>query len=129
MHVMKPREQRPVFLDLTRIHLPVMSVLSIAHRVTGVLLLLVIPAAIYLLELSLSGEAGFQQAAGWLREPVPRLLLVLLVWVFAHHFFAGIRYLLIDCGIGVRLPAGRRGAWLVIAAGVGSLFLGAGLLL
>jgi succinate dehydrogenase / fumarate reductase cytochrome b subunit len=41
---------------------------------------------------------------------------VLLLWSIAHHFFAGIRFLLIDAEIGVEKSQARFGAWLVLLA-------------
>jgi len=36
-----------------------------------------------------------------------------VIWSLFHHLFAGIRFLLIDIGIGVGLVPARRAAWLV----------------
>lgn len=46
-------KKRPVHLDLLHIRLPVGGVVSILHRVTGVALVLSLPAAIFLLRESL----------------------------------------------------------------------------
>ena len=45
-----------------------------------------------------------------------RILLFVLLVMLAHHFFAGVRHLLLDLDIGVSRNAGKRGAWLVLAA-------------
>jgi succinate dehydrogenase / fumarate reductase cytochrome b subunit len=104
---------RPVFLDLLHIRLPATALASIAHRVAGLLLALLIPAMLYLFDLSLRGQAGFEQALQLLRlEPV-KLLLIVPIWALAHHLLAGLRYLLIDSGIGIELAAARRSARLV----------------
>ena len=58
-----PQQQRPVFLNLLRIRQPVTAVLSILHRITGVLMVLLLPGLIYLLDLSLRGPAQFDQVA------------------------------------------------------------------
>jgi len=122
---MNGKSKRPVFLDLKRIHLPVMAVLSLGHRVAGILMFLAIPFSVYLLDLSLSGPQGYATTVSLLQQGGVRVLLVLLLWVLAHHFFAGIRFLLIDIDFGVDLHRGRRTAWVVIAAGVLTLFTGA----
>ena len=41
---------------------------------------------------------------------------ILLLWSLAHHFFAGIRFLLIDAEIGVDKSQARVGSWLVLLA-------------
>ena len=115
---MANNNNRPVFLNLFRIHLPVTAVLSLAHRATGILLFLLIPGLIYLLGLSVEGPQGFQQVRSLVEQPVWRSVFILMAWFLAHHLFAGIRFLLIDIDIGVDVSASRRGAWLVLVAGV-----------
>ena len=106
----------PVFLNLLQIRLPVPGILSIAHRISGVVLFLALPFAIGLLELGLSGAAGFERARGVLSAPIAQVLLFLLLWALAHHLLAGIRYLFIDLDLGVQAPGYRRSAWLVLLA-------------
>lgn len=116
------KNKRPVFLNLTRIHLPVMAVLSLGHRVSGVLLVLAIPLLVYLLDRSLANAAGYAEVRELLRGEPARLALVLLAWVFAHHLFAGIRFLLIDLDLGADVRSGRASAWAVLAGGVIVMF-------
>lgn len=54
-----PPLQRPMFLNLLQIQMPVGAITSILHRVTGVLLAVGVPLGMYLLWRSLDGEAGF----------------------------------------------------------------------
>lgn len=110
--------KRPVFLNLFRIHLPVTAVLSLAHRASGILLFLLIPGLIYLLHLSVESPQGFHQVQALVDQPVWRSVVILLAWILAHHLFAGIRYLLLDIDIGISATASRRGAWVVLCAGI-----------
>jgi succinate dehydrogenase / fumarate reductase cytochrome b subunit len=103
----------PKFLDLLRIQMPVGAVLSIAHRISGVLLFLCLPLAAYLLDLSLQGPAGYARAAAWFDSLPLQVLLILLAWSVFHHLLAGIRHLLLDIHIGVDKQPARRSAWLV----------------
>lgn len=107
---------RPVFLNLLQIRLPVVAVMSIAHRVAGVALFLAIPLCIALVSLALSGEDGFARAISLLHSPAGKLMLFLLLWALSHHFLAGIRYLLLDAHLGVRAPCYRRSARAVLVA-------------
>jgi succinate dehydrogenase / fumarate reductase cytochrome b subunit len=107
---------RPVFLNLLQIRLPVAAVMSIAHRAAGVLLFLAIPLLIGLLSLALSGNDGFHRVGQLLHQPLNKLMLFLLLWALAHHFLAGIRYLLLDVHLGVRTPHFRQSAWAVLFA-------------
>ncbi len=125
---MPDKNTRPVFLDLTRIHFPITAVVSIGHRIAGVLLFLAVPFAAWLLRLSITDPAGYDAAAAFLRHGLVQGLLALLLWMLAHHFYAGIRYLLIDLDLGVDRVAARRSAWAVIAVALATLFLGVWLL-
>jgi len=104
---------RPVFLNLVQIRLPIAGLMSILHRLSGVLLFLFIPFILYLLQLVLSGEAGYQQAVDLLSSPLVMLICFGLFWSLSHHFLAGIRYLLLDIHVGVDAPVYRYTAWLV----------------
>ncbi len=111
-------KKRPVFLDLTRIDMPVMAVLSVAHRITGIVMFLSIPAVIYLLGLSLSSPQGYETVTSLFDSGLFRLMLLIALWCFAHHFFAGIRYFMLDLDIGVDVVNGRKSAWCVLGAGL-----------
>ncbi len=114
--------KRPVYLNLLKIRLPLTGVVSFAHRITGVILFLALPFAVYLLDLSIESQESFQSAQQILNQPVMLLLQVLLLWSITHHFFAGIRFLLIDAEIGVEKSQARLGAWLVLIAEILTLF-------
>lgn len=105
---------RPVFLDLARIRFPVGAIASMGHRVSGVLLVAVLPLAVLALQRSLEGEAP--DFAAWMRVPA-----ALLAWAAAHHLFAGIRHLLMEAGIASSLRPARRSAYaaLIAAAAIG----------
>lgn len=119
---------RPVYLDLLRIRLPLPGWVSILHRASGVLLFLALPLGVWVLSVSLSGKAGFQQAAAWMSHPLARLCLLVLVWAFAHHFFAGLRHLALDVHWGVDLKHARQSGFGVLgAAGLVTLLAAWGL--
>ncbi len=108
---------RPRFLNLLQIRLPVTAAASIAHRVSGLLLVLATPVLIYLLDLSLHHPQAFgnlvHPVAGW----PGRLLLLVPAWALAYHLLAGLRHLALDLGLGEARPEARASAWLVLAAG------------
>ncbi len=119
---------RPVNLDLFSIKWPVTALVSIAHRISGVLLFLAMPLLLYLFELSLSSEAGFRRAGAMLASPMPRLVGWLLAVALLYHLIAGCRHLLMDMGFGETWRAGKAGAQAVIAISVLGAIL-AGMLL
>ena len=114
MHRLK--DNRPVYLDLFRIRLPVMGIVSLLHRLSGVLMFLSIPFAAWLLDLSVSSPQGFERVLELLDNPLLKIVQLLLFWSLTHHLFAGIRFFLIDFDIGVEKPAARLGSWLVFGA-------------
>ncbi|HDH14947.1 MAG TPA: succinate dehydrogenase, cytochrome b556 subunit, partial [Gammaproteobacteria bacterium] len=90
--------QRPVFLNLLQIRLPRGGLLSFAHRVSGVLLVLAIPLFIYLLQLLNGGVEGFSQALSILYSTPGKIIVSLTVWILIQHSLSGIRHLMMDLG-------------------------------
>ena len=115
-------DKRPVYLNLLKIKLPLTGMVSFGHRITGVILFLSLPFAVYLLDLSIESQQSFAEAQQLLDQPLMLFVQILLIWSLAHHFFAGIRFLLIDAEIGVEKSHAHIGAWLVILAEVITLF-------
>lgn len=113
---MAPNGTRPVFLNLFRIRLPIGGIVSILHRVTGVLLVLSIPFLLSLLQRALTDAAAYDALAALLRSPGAKPLVLLAVAVLVQHFFSGLRHLLFDMNIGTGKGAARRLAWLTFAA-------------
>jgi succinate dehydrogenase / fumarate reductase cytochrome b subunit len=107
---------RPVHLNLFQIKLPVPGIMSILHRVSGVLLSVAVPVGLYLLDLSLRSPEGYAQARFLLDHWLAALLLLGLFWGLLHHLFAGLRHLLLDVDVGIEKPAYRRSAWAVLLA-------------
>ena len=115
-------DKRPVYLNLLKIRLPLTGIVSFAHRITGVILFLALPFAVYLLDLSIESEQSFAEVQSILNQPIMMLVQIILLWSIAHHFFAGIRFLLIDAEIGVEKSQAKLGAWLVLLAEALTLF-------
>ena len=94
-------KQRPKFLELSAIHLPLSGKLSIMHRISGGALFLMLPCLIYLLQLSLGTQQEFDTFRAITGYPLIKLILLALMYGFIHHFCMGIRILLIDIHVGV----------------------------
>ncbi|GAB4300582.1 MAG: succinate dehydrogenase, cytochrome b556 subunit [Thiohalomonadaceae bacterium] len=116
--------RRPIFFHLLQLHLPLTALVSIVHRLTGLLLFLALAPAIWLLERSLTDAAGYAQVQQLLQTWPLRLLGLLLLWALVHHLLAGLRVLLIDAEIGVERGAARRSALWVCVTGVLILIAG-----
>lgn len=95
-------KQRPKYLALHEIRLPLAGFASILHRVSGAGLFLMLPLLIWLLQLSLGSTAeSAEMFAAVTGNLLVKLILVGLLWAFLHHFCMGIRILLIDIHVGV----------------------------
>jgi len=111
-------DKRPKFLNLLQIRLPVTGVVSIAHRISGVLLFLLVPLLLLGLDRSLRDDASFEALRNLLSGVAVKGVLWVLGAALVLHLLGGIRYLLIDMGVGESLNAARRGAWAVVAGTV-----------
>ena len=115
---------RPKYLNLFKIKLPLPGIVSIGHRISGVLLVLSIPLWLYTLELSLNGPNGFAEAKAWLHGFFISLFSIVVLWSLVHHFFAGIRFLLLDLDIGVEKTQAIKYSKLVfVVEGISMLFV------
>lgn len=117
---------RPVFLNLLQIQMPVGALTSFVHRVTGVLLAASVPVLVYLLDLSLRSEQGFDDATRLFGHPAVKAVVFVLFWALAHHLLAGIRHLLSDASVGSTLVTARRSAWWVNVGGLAVALVAAG---
>jgi len=116
------KKPRPKYLSLSallfEIRLPVTAWTSGLHRISGALLVLPFIAwLLYLLDTALSSEQGYSQVQAYLALPLAKLGLVVFVWAFAHHFFAGIRFLLLDLNKGIAIQHARASAYVTIVLG------------
>lgn len=110
------KTKRPVNLDIGSIKLPITSYVSILHRVSGVILFFVVALSLFLLDTSLESEQSFDVLKHWFSSPFLQFVIWASLAAMAYHFFAGIRHLIMDLGIGEdSFDSGRRSAWLVVA--------------
>lgn len=112
------KDNRPVYLNLFKIRLPMAGLVSLAHRASGVLMFLSLPFIVYLLDLSVASASGFEQAIATLQQPIVMAAGLLFIWSLAHHLFAGIRFLLIDADICIDKKPATITAWLVMVLAV-----------
>lgn len=109
MTVAQKRADRPQFrninalTDLRSYRLPAPGIVSILHRVSGVLMFLLMPLIIWMFDTSVSSEISFARfkaafdsglafVPGWFMK----LVVLALIWAYLHHFCAGVRHLWMD---------------------------------
>ena len=117
--------KRPVNLDLGSMTFPPMAIVSILHRISGIVLFLLLPMVLYILSLSLRSVQSFDLLQTMLTRPTFKMLLWVFASAFIYHVIAGIRHLLMDIGVGEQLDISRQSAKIVIAlAVIVTIFLG-----
>ena len=119
--------------DLPSYRWPLAALVSGAHRLSGVLMFLLLPFILWLFDKSVSSEISFGQFTaafssglgifgGWFIK----LVVLALIWAYLHHLFAGVRHLYMDVSHNTTKDFGRRSAATVLVASLGlTLILGA----
>jgi succinate dehydrogenase / fumarate reductase cytochrome b subunit len=106
---------RPVYLNLVRIRLPLPGIVSILHRASGAALYLIgLPLLLYGVQCSLASPEAFDNFRAALANPLAKIVLIGLIWAYLHHFFAGIRFLLLDVHQGIELRPARVSSVIVL---------------
>ncbi len=115
-------KQRPVYrnIHITQIvsyRLPPAGIVSILHRVSGVLMFLLMPFVIWMFDTSVSSEVSFDAFAsvfsvgvGVLPGWIFRLVALALIWAYLLHFIAGVRHLWMDMTHAVSKQTGHSSA-------------------
>lgn len=109
-------------IDALQYRLPLAGVVSILHRVSGVLLLGLLPLLVWMFDTSVSSEASFDvfKAAftagiGFVPGIVVKIVVWGLIWAYLHHFIAGVRHLYMDATHSVTKEFGRQSAIVTLA--------------
>ena len=89
---------KPVYINLFRIQLPLSALLSISHRVSGILIFfLVLPVSAYILNLLLASQDSFSSFVDFFNSSVfLRTFVLFNILIFEYHVIAGIRHMLMD---------------------------------
>ena len=109
------KKARPVWYNLNLLNLPVPGLVSIFHRISGMLLFVGLIWLLFLLDMSLSSAADFDRFKSYVSLPIVKLALLVILWSYLHHFCAGIRYLFLDIHKGLDLATARATSYAVFA--------------
>lgn len=107
-------DNRPVFLNLFQIQFPITAIVSIGHRISGMIMLLSLPLWLWLMQMVLSGEAHFQQLQTCLNMPHYKCLLWAMIMAVVYHALAGLRHLVMDFGWWESWSEAKASAWGVL---------------
>jgi succinate dehydrogenase / fumarate reductase cytochrome b subunit len=108
------KDQRPKNLNLLTIRQPIPAIVSILHRISGIILFLAIPLILCGLHTSLTSQQSFDNLHDVFTTPIAKFISWAILSAFLYHFVAGIRHLLMDINVGVRLQSGRLSAILTL---------------
>ncbi len=112
------KSNRPVNLSMGQVldvnlKSPV-AIASILHRLSGVIVFLLVPVLLWLLDKSLSSPEGFAQV----QEIFSGFIVRFIVWVFVagllFHFIMGVKHLFADLGVAEELESGRMAATIAL---------------
>ncbi len=91
--------------------MPVTAIVSILHRITGIILFVGLAFLFYAFDKSLSSQAGFDQVVDTLQN---NFLAKFIIWgvvsALMYHFVAGVKHLFMDLGHFEELESGRMAA-------------------
>ena len=116
---MSSNQQRPISPHLQVYKMPLTALMSISHRITGVISSVGALLLVVVLALAASGEEAFAGAQTLLTSWFGMLILFGFSLTLYYHFCNGIRHLFWDVGMGFELSAAdKSGKITLIAAGV-----------
>jgi succinate dehydrogenase / fumarate reductase cytochrome b subunit len=100
--------------QIMRYRMPMAAVVSILHRISGALLFLLLPLAIWLFDTSITSEitydrfrSVFMGGVGFLPGWFLKLVVLAMIWGYLVHFIAGLRHLWMDVTHSVSMQQGR----------------------
>ncbi|HNW65427.1 MAG TPA: succinate dehydrogenase, cytochrome b556 subunit [Piscinibacter sp.] len=123
-------KERPVFRNIhvsqiVAYRLPPAGIVSILHRVSGVVMFLLMPFIIWMFDASVTSEisysqfrAAFAAGVGFLPGWFLKLVVLGLIWAYLHHLIAGLRHLWMDATHAVTKEFGHLSAIVTLALSV-----------
>lgn len=114
----KATRQRPGYpmrlIDATQYKLPPAGVVSILHRISGIVMFVLLPFIIWMFDKSVTSEVSYTQftaafigGIGFIPAWLVKLAVLALIWSYLHHFIAGLRHLWMDATHSVSKEFGR----------------------
>ena len=120
-------------IDALQYRLPIAGVVSILHRVSGMLMFFLLPFIVWMFDASVTSEvsydsftSAFVAGIGFVPGFIIKLVALALIWAYLHHAVAGIRHLWMDATHAVTKEFGRSSAVATFVISIGlTIALGA----
>ena len=96
------------------------SLVSISHRITGIVNISGITIIGFWIFSFLLGESSYELTKLFLQSSFGKFIIICLTWSFSFQVLSEIRHLIMDLGYGFELKITKSTGWIVI---FGSIFL------
>ena len=90
--------KRPININLFKIQLPLSALLSITHRISGILIFfIVLPVTAIALSFMYESQLSYDNFINFYSTNSSiKLFFISLILIFQYHIFTGVRHLMID---------------------------------
>ena len=90
------------------------SLVSICHRITGIINIIVITLICLWVSLLLFGESNYQSINSFLNSFIGKFIILAITWSFSFQALSEIRHLIMDLGYGFELKTTKITGLIVI---------------
>jgi len=125
-------KKRPEFRNINALanlptyRLPAAGFVSILHRISGLVMFLLLPFVVWMFDTSVSSEisfakfkAAFNIGVGFVPGFLVQLVALVLIWAYLHHLIAGVRHLYMDAHHAVSKEFGKSSAVVTLVLSLG----------
>ena len=112
--------------DLPSYRLPAAGIVSILHRISGLIMFLLLPLIVWMFDTSVSSEisfakfsAAFNVGLGFVPAVLVKVVVLGLIWAYLHHLIAGVRHVYMDVCHAVSKEFGKSSAVFTLVLSLG----------
>jgi succinate dehydrogenase / fumarate reductase cytochrome b subunit len=112
--------------DLPTYRLPAAGIVSILHRISGLIMFLLLPLIVWMFDTSVSSEisfakfsAAFNVGLGFVPAVLVKVVVLGLIWAYLHHLIAGVRHVYMDVCHAVSKEFGKSSAVVTLVLSLG----------
>ena len=112
--------------DLPTYRLPAAGIVSILHRISGLIMFLLLPLIVWMFDTSVSSEisfakfsAAFNVGLGFVPAVLVKVVVLGLIWAYLHHLIAGVRHVYMDVCHAVSKEFGKSSAIVTLVLSLG----------
>jgi succinate dehydrogenase / fumarate reductase cytochrome b subunit len=112
--------------DLPSYRLPAAGIVSILHRISGLIMFLLLPLLVWMFDTSVSSEisfakfsAAFNVGLGFVPAVLVKVVVLGLIWAYLHHLIAGVRHVYMDVCHAVSKEFGKSSAIVTLVLSLG----------